>query len=138
LPVSGDDERRWSYFLSGKIDGSKIRVRSDSFRDHFTQAALFFNSQSDYEKAHIINALSFELGKVEINAIRERLVYLLNQIDEKLANGVAENLGIEIPTKLDLPMNMGYPADADPDDYQPIPKRTRKLKYLMHFRWQIR
>jgi len=111
-----------------KIDGHKIRTRSDSFRDHFTQAALFFNSQSDYEQTHIINALSFELGKVETGAIRERVVYLLNQIDEKLANGVAENLGIEIPSKLDLPMNMGYPADANPDDYQPISKKDAQVK----------
>jgi catalase len=111
-----------------KIDGNKIRTRSDSFRDHFTQAALFFNSQSDYEQQHIINALSFELGKVEVNAIRERIVYLLNQIEGKLARGVADNLGIEIPAKLDQPMNMGYPADAKPDDYQPIPKKNAKVK----------
>ena len=111
-----------------KIDAHKIRTRSDSFRDHFTQAALFFNSQSDYEQTHIINALSFELGKVEVNSIRERIVFLLNQIDEKLANGVAENLGIAIPSKLDLPMNLGYPADANPDDYQPIPKKDAKVK----------
>ncbi len=111
-----------------KIDGNKIRTRSDSFRDHFTQAALFFNSQAEYEQTHIINAISFELGKVEVNAIRERIVYILNQINEKLANGVADNLGIEIPAKLDLPMNMSYPADANPDDYQPIPKKNAKIK----------
>ena len=111
-----------------KVDGYKIRVRSDSFRDHFTQAALFFNSQSNAEKTHIVNALSFELGKVEINAIRERVVFLLNQIDETLSATVADNLGITIPEKLDLPMNMGFPADANPDDYQPIPKKDAKVK----------
>ncbi len=111
-----------------KIDGNKIRVRSDSFRDHFTQAALFFNSQSEPEQNHIVDALSFELDKVEINAIRQRIVYILNQIDETLATKVADNLGIEIPSKLDLPMNMGYPADANPNDYQPIPKKDTKVK----------
>jgi catalase len=111
-----------------KIDGHKIRVRSDSFLDHFTQAALFFNSQSEYEKTHIVDAFSFELGKVEINAIRERMVYILNQVDETLASKVAANLGIEIPAKLDMPMNMSFPADANPDDYQPIPKKDTKLK----------
>ena len=80
-----------------KIDGRKIRDRSESFTDHFTQAALFFNSQADYEQQHIIDAISFELGKVETNHIRSRVVYVLNQINEKLANGVADNLGIEIP-----------------------------------------
>ncbi len=111
-----------------KIDGNKIRVRSDSFRDHFTQAALFFNSQSEPEQNHIVDALRFELGKVEVNAIRQRIVFILNQIDETLAAKVADNLGIEIPAKLDLPMNMGYPADANPDDYQPIPKKDAKVK----------
>ena len=111
-----------------KIDGNKIRVRSDSFLDHFTQAALFFNSQAEYEKTHIVNALSFELGKVNVSAIRERIVYILNQIDESLASKVADNLGIEIPAKLDLPMNMSFPADANPDDYQPIPKKDAKIK----------
>ena len=111
-----------------KIDGHKIRTRSDSFRDHFTQAAMFFNSQTDYEQTHIVNALSFELGKVEVASIRERMVYLLNQIDETLASKVAANLGIEIPAKLDKPMNMGYPADANPDDYQPIPKKDVEIK----------
>ena len=111
-----------------KIDGNKIRVRSDSFRDHFTQAALFFNSQADYEKTHIVNALSFELGKVETAAIRSRMVYILSQIDETLASRVADNLGIEIPAKPDLPLNMSFPADANPDDYQPIPKKDAKVK----------
>lgn len=111
-----------------KIDGHKIRTRSDSFRDHFTQAALFFNSQSDYEQQHIIDAISFELSKLTVASIPERVVYILNQIDENLANGVAENLGIEIPAKLELPMNMGFPADANPDDYQPIPKKDAKVK----------
>ncbi|MCY7346769.1 MAG: catalase [Pyrinomonadaceae bacterium] len=111
-----------------KIDGNKIRVRSDSFRDHFTQAALFFNSQTEYEQTHIVDALSFELGKLEVGAIRERVVYILNQIDETLASKVADNLGIEIPAKLDLPMNMSFPADANPDDYQPIPKKDAKVK----------
>lgn len=111
-----------------KIDGNKIRTRSDSFRDHFTQAALFFNSQNEAEQQHMIDALSFELGKVEVSAIRERIVYILNHIDETLASKVADNLGIEIPAKLDLPMNMGFPADANPDDYQPIPKKDAKIK----------
>jgi catalase len=111
-----------------KIDGRKIRVRSDSFRDHFTQAALFFNSQADYEKTHIVNALSFELGKVEINQIRERMVYILNQIDANLAAQVAGNLGIEIPAAIDLPINRSFPADADPADYESLPKKNTKLK----------
>ena len=59
------------------------------FFDHFSQAKLFFNSQSEPEKNHIIDALCFELGKVETIAIRERMLYFLSQIDEGLAAAVA-------------------------------------------------
>ena len=80
-----------------RIDAHKIRERSTSFFDHFSQAKLFFNSQSEPEKNHITDALSFELGKVEIIAIRERMLYFLNQIDEGLAAEVAYCIGMHIP-----------------------------------------
>lgn len=111
-----------------KIDARKVRARSDSFTDHFTQAALFFNSQTDYEQTHIVNALSFELGKVEVNAIRSRMVYILKQIDGTLAKRVADNLGIEIPKKLDSPINHSVPADANPKQYESKPKKTGGLE----------
>src|SRR5205823_7839778 len=45
-----------------RIDGHKVRARSKSFMDHYSQAKLFWNSQSDTEKTHIVKALRFELG----------------------------------------------------------------------------
>ncbi|HXI13888.1 MAG TPA: catalase [Thermoanaerobaculia bacterium] len=102
-----------------KIDSVKIRGRSESFFDHFSQATLFFNSQSDPEKAHIIKALRFELGKVEVPAIRERMVGLLAEVDATLAAQVAEGLGIKVPKKLDKPINMSIPADGDVAAHQP-------------------
>jgi catalase len=99
-----------------KIDAKKIRERSPSFMDHFSQATLFFNSQSDIEKKHIINALSFELGKVEIVAIRERMLKTLASIDKNLADSVAYNLGLAVPKG--KPVNEGVPADANPAAYQ--------------------
>ncbi len=111
-----------------KIDGRKIRDRSESFTDHFTQAALFFNSQADYEQQHIIDAISFELGKVEAEHVRSRVVYVLNQIENKLAKSVADNLGIEIPSKIDGPINRGAPAGADMEKYESKPKKTGGLE----------
>ncbi len=84
-----------------KVDGKKVRARSDSFADHFSQATLFFNSQSEPEKQHIINALSFELSKVNDPKIRERQVAILNQIDADLAKKVGDNLNITPPKELD-------------------------------------
>ncbi|HEX7174529.1 MAG TPA: catalase HPII [Pyrinomonadaceae bacterium] len=102
-----------------KIDARKVRARSESFFDHFSQATLFYNSQSAPEQEHIVNALRFELGKVETPAIRERMVYVLTHIDKTLAGRVAEGLGIKVPVRIDTPLNMSVPADGDPKKFQP-------------------
>ncbi|MGU9853689.1 catalase HPII [Pseudomonas koreensis] len=83
-----------------RIDANKIRQRSESFSDHFSQARLFFNSMSPHEKEHIIAAYSFELGKVEREFIRAREVNeILANIDLELAKRVAANLGLPAPSK---------------------------------------
>jgi catalase len=102
-----------------RIDARKIRERSPSFFDHFTQATMFFKSQSETEQNHIVKALRFELGKLETPPIRERMVYLLAQVDKTLAKRVAEGLGMKVPTRLEQPMNMSFPADGDPRKFQP-------------------
>jgi catalase len=115
---AGMDMRGFTSYAE-RIDAQKIRARSASFFDHFSQARLFFNSQSGPEKNHIIKALRFELGKVETPAIRERMLFLLAQIDRTLANKVAQGLGLSVPTKLDKPINMNVPADGEPRKFQP-------------------
>ncbi|MBE9583351.1 catalase [Mucilaginibacter sp. JRF] len=102
-----------------RIDASKIRARSKSFLDHFSQARLFFNSQSDPEKNHIADALSFELGKVKTIAIRERMLGILSLIDKSLAAEVAYALGLHIPIP-ELPINKSIPADALVEDYESV------------------
>ncbi|NNA57845.1 catalase HPII [Pseudomonas koreensis] len=83
-----------------RIDAAKIRQRSESFSDHFSQARLFFHSMSAHEKEHIIAAYSFELGKVEREFIRARQVNeILANIDLELAKRVAANLGLPAPGK---------------------------------------
>jgi catalase len=103
------------------IEGHKVRARSASFFDHFSQAALFWNSQSDPEKDHMVQAFCFELGKVEVPDIRKRLVGMLAQVDDTLAQRVAQGLGLSVPTKLEKPLNMSVPADGDVEQFQPRP-----------------
>lgn len=98
---------------------TKIRGRSEKFFDHFSQARLFWNSQSQPEKSHIVLALQFELGKVEVPSIRERMLGLLVHVDKTLAGLVAHGLGLAVPAKLDSPMNMSVPADGNFRDFQP-------------------
>ncbi len=100
-----------------RVEGQKIRTRSKSFVDHYSQAKLFFNSQTLPEQKHIINALSFELSKVQTAAIRERMVGLLFLINKDLAKKVGDNLGIK-PTRPQSPINQSFPADANPAEYQ--------------------
>jgi len=102
-----------------RIDAQKIRQRSASFFDHFSQATLFYRSQSPVEQNHIVRALRFELGKVGTPPIRERMLALLAQVDTDLANRVAGGLGASVPKKLDKPLNLSVPADADPRKFQP-------------------
>jgi catalase len=106
-----------------KIDARKIRERSRSFFDHYTQATLFFNSQSAPEKQHLIDALRFELGKVDTVAIRQRMIGILTQVDKDLAAQVAYGLGLEVPAGPEQPVNHGVPADADPAHYEPFPPK---------------
>jgi catalase len=80
-----------------QLEPPKIRARSPSFDDHFTQATLFWNSQSSAEKDHIVSAFRFELSKVETAAVRQRMVDNLAHVDARLATRVAAPLGINPP-----------------------------------------
>ncbi|CAI8701415.1 catalase HPII [Pseudomonas chlororaphis] len=95
-PPAAEDGGFESY--NERIDAHKIRQRSPSFSDHFSQARLFFKSMSPHEQEHIIAAYSFELGKVEREWIRARQVNeILANIDLELAKRVAQNLGLPVP-----------------------------------------
>jgi catalase len=76
------------------VTGDKVRGKPERFADHYTQATLFWNSQTPAEKAHIIRAFRFELTRVQTPAIRERVVSMLVNVAEDLAQGVALGLGM--------------------------------------------
>ena len=104
------------------VESVKIRgERGEKFFDHFRQALMFWKSQSDPEKEHIVQALQFELGHCETVAVRERMVGMLSQIDTELAQRVAVGLGMKKIPKIAGPLNLGFPADANPKEWQPKP-----------------
>ena len=79
----------------------KVRGKAERFADHYTQATLFWNSQTDVEKQHIINAFRFELSRVQTPAVRVRMVSGLMNVAAELAEGVAAGLGIrELPAPM--------------------------------------
>jgi catalase len=102
------------------LEGPKVRERGRKFFDHFSQATLFWNSQSEPEKQHIVQAFRFELGKLDRPAIRERMVVMLAQVDRGLAARVAEGLGLTVPAKSGVLLNQSVPADEDPRNFQPV------------------
>jgi catalase len=80
-----------------RIEDDKVRGKPEKFADHYSQATLFWNSQTPYEKAHIVRAFRFELTKVQVPAIRERTVSMLRNVSDELAKPVADALGLELP-----------------------------------------
>ena len=95
LPVPGRARRascrsrsRWT------PDAHKVRGKAERFADHYTQATLFWNSQTPVEQTHIINAFRFELSRVQTPAIRERMVSGLMNVAPELAEAVADGLGM--------------------------------------------
>lgn len=93
------------------MSGNKVRARSESFSDHYSQARQFYISQTKTEQTHIKDALVFELSKVEKAAIRERMVSHLENIDRDLAAKVAEGLGMKT---LPAPAKAAKPTKALP------------------------
>jgi catalase len=78
----------------------KVRGKPEKFAEHYLQARLFFDSQTPVEQRHIIAAFRFELSKVTVPAIRERMVASLVNVSPVLAQGVADGLGMPLPAAL--------------------------------------
>ncbi|EYF03861.1 catalase [Chondromyces apiculatus] len=83
-----------------RVEGEKIRKRAETFADHFSQARLFWVSMSAPEKEHIVKAFRFELGKVEREEIRQRMIVNLTEVDAQLAKLVADGIGVDVQTAL--------------------------------------
>jgi catalase len=93
-PVS-EEEGGYVHYQE-KVDGHKIRQRSESFKDHFSQAKMFWNSMTEIEKQHIISAFRFELGKVKSKEVQQQVVDMISSIDTLLAEEVAAGIGAEV------------------------------------------
>ena len=79
------------------MGGVKQRVRGKKFQEHYNQAQLFYNSLTDYEQAHLISAISFELSHCDDPVVYETYTKLLNNVDFDLAKQVAINVGGVVP-----------------------------------------
>jgi catalase len=98
--------------IHAKEEQGKVRAKPEKFADHYTQATLFYESQSAVEQAHIAAAFRFELSKVTVPAIRERMVSSLRNASQALASQVAEGLGMT-PLPPAMPRALEKPAKPE-------------------------
>ncbi len=82
------------------VQGDEVRGKPEKFAEHYNQATLFYNSQAPFEQQHIIDALRFELSKVQVPAVRTRVLAMLRNISDVLAQEVANGLGAPLPEPL--------------------------------------
>jgi catalase len=97
-PKSATESEGGYVHYAEKIEGKKIRARSEKFKDFYSQASMFYNSMSEPEKEHIIKAFHFEVGKVKNPETRQRIVDLFSNVDSDLAKKIAEGVGATPPT----------------------------------------
>ena len=118
-----------------RVSGQKIRERSESFSDHFSQPRLYYKSLAPHEQKHVVDAYTFELSKVKRKYIRERQVQqILANIDLDLARQVGANLGIEVPDlSLDFkPQTVEKSAKLSMLAFPPADIKGRKIAVLIH------
>lgn len=93
-PRPGEDGYRT---FKREVEGQKVRLRAESFADHYSQARLFFRSQSETEQSHMVAAMVFELSKLTLPHVRNRVLANVQNIDTDLATRVADGLGVDLP-----------------------------------------
>ncbi|MBG6219188.1 MULTISPECIES: catalase [unclassified Janthinobacterium] len=96
-------------------EGDKVRGKPEKFAEHYGQARLFWISQTPVEQEHIVHAFRFELSKVQTPVIRQRIVAMLRNVDETLAQRLADALGLALPRAMPRASVQPLPA------YRPSP-----------------
>ncbi len=113
-----------------RVDGRKIRARSESFRDHFSQATLFWNSMSPAEKEHIIDAFHFEAGSVKDKAIKQRVADMFANVAQELAAQIAAGIGANLPANV-TPSGINASSPALSQANSAKSAKTRKVAILI-------
>ncbi|MGW0176338.1 catalase [Rhodococcus sp. NPDC003322] len=126
--LAGEDGYR---HRAERVEGAKVRIRADGFRDHYSQARMFWNSMSEVERRHIVAAFGFELGKVRSVDVRGRVLAQLNVLSHTLASEVAPLVGMASPPH-DLMIGDGVASPALSQlGQEPAGIATRKIAVLV-------
>lgn len=112
-----------------RVEGHKIRARSESFNDHYTQSTLFWISLTEPEKKRLVKATHFELGKVMSKEIRQRMIGHFSKVSMELAERAAQGIGVEVPKNFDQESTGNYEAD-DASKKIKNGKSVKKTKFI--------
>ena len=133
-PVLASPKAGFTHFAE-RLEGQKTRERSESFADHFSQATMFLKSLTPPEQKHLLEAFQFELGKVEREEIRQRVVDVFANVDVGLAKAIAEGIGVKPPAAPKPAKKPSGAADASPAlSMEGKPKagiKSRKVAFLV-------
>ncbi len=113
-----------------KVDGHKVRSRSQSFQDHFSQATLFWNSMSPAEKEHIIDAFHFEVGSVKDKKIKQAVADMFAQVAPELGMQIAAGIGVNPPPQT-APSGVTASSPALSQENTIKTAKTRKVAILV-------
>ena len=128
-PHTASQEEGGYHHYEQKVEGYKIRARSDSFDDHFTQAIMFYNSLSDPEKKHLRDAFSFEVSKCKSEMVHKNVIEMFTNVNHDLASDIAKAVGQPIPEKKDINVDLKSPALSQ--ENTPKSYKTRKVLAIL-------
>jgi catalase len=112
-PMTASAEQGGFIHYMEKVEGHKIRERSESFKDHFSQATMFWHSLTEPEQDRLVSALHFELGKVDSYEVRHRMIHeIFNRVNHDLARRAAAGIGVPPPER---------------DESRPVEKRAPEV-----------
>ncbi|MFY2805199.1 catalase [Achromobacter dolens] len=94
------------------VAGDELRGHPERFAEHYNQATLFYDSQADWERRHLADAFAFELSKVTVAAIRQRMVASLRNVSDELARIVADKLGMALPDPMPRALRQAPPPEV--------------------------
>jgi catalase len=123
-PIHAPDSAEAFVSYGEKVDGAKIRSRSESFSDHFSQATQFWNSMADWEQQHIAEAFSFELNQVESEEVRH---HVMNELLVNIAKPLAEAVSLQTGVKIAPVGTAKNPTPSAPSPSGPIRPGAKQL-----------
>lgn len=124
-PSTADEKEGGFSHYQEKVEGNVIKNRSESFKDFYSQARMFYKSLSPAEQRHMKDAFAFELMMVESESIRQQVTEMVAEIDRELAGKIAEEIGTKVPEGIE---ENAYGKISPALSQESTPKLTDTLK----------